>query len=140
MNKPGCSRKKTYFVFKMIELSTKFRRGVVGDLLRTTKGVKKLKQGESKINFKIMFPNLGGTAEWKLIVFSDAAHANLCDGINSMRGHLVLLTGLSRRCCPFSWQTNKIKGVVRSTVAADTLSLQERLEDRIYLCKLLEGL
>ena len=31
--------------FEMVELSTKFRRGVVGDLLRTTKGVKKLKQG-----------------------------------------------------------------------------------------------
>ena len=87
-----------------------------------------------------MFPNLGRTAEWKLIVCSDAAHADLCDGINSMRGYLVLLTGLSRRCCPFSWQTNKIKGVVRSTIAADTLSLQERLEDRIYLCKLLEEL
>ena len=82
------------FAFEMVELSTKFRRDVAGDLLRATKGVKKLKQGESKI----MFLNLSETAEWKLIVFTDAAHASLCDGISSMGAHLVLLTGVNRRC------------------------------------------
>ena len=35
---------------------------------------------------------------------------------------------------------NKIKQVVRSTTAAETLSLQEGLEDGIYLCKILEEL
>ena len=87
-----------------------------------------------------MFPNLGETAEWKLIVFTDAAHANLCDGISSMGAHLVLLTGVNRRCCPLSWQANKIKRVVRSTIAAETLGLQEGLEDGIYLRKFLEEL
>ena len=85
--------------FEMIELSTKFRRGAVGDFLLATKGVKKLKQGESKA----MFPNLGETSEWKLIVFTDAVHANLCDSISSMGAHLVLLTCVDRRCCPLSW-------------------------------------
>ena len=117
----------------MVELSTKFRRGVVGDLSCATKGVKKLKQVESKI----MFPNLGETAEWKLIVFTDTAHANLCDGISNMGPHLVLLKGVNRRCCPLSWQANKIKRVFQSTIAAETLSLQKGLENGIYLRKLL---
>ena len=99
----------------------KVRRGVVGDLLHATKGVKKLKQSESKI----MFPNLDETAERKFNVFSDAAHSNLCHGVSSMVAHLVLLTDVDRRCCPLSWQANKIKRVVRSTIAANTLSLQE---------------
>ena len=79
--------------FEMVELGTKFRRGVADDLLNATNRVKRLKQGESKI----MFPNLCETAEWKLIVFTDAAHANLCDGISSMGAHLLLLTGVKQK-------------------------------------------
>ena len=98
-------RKRLNLAFEMVKLSTKFRSGVVGNLLHTTEGVNKLKQGESNI----MFPNLGETAEWKLIVFSDAALANLCDNISSTGAELVLLTCVNRRCHPLSSQANKIK-------------------------------
>ena len=32
------------------------------------------------------------------------------------------------KCCPLFWHANKIKRVVRSTIAAEALSLQEGLE------------
>ena len=52
----------------------------------------------------------------------------------------MLLTGVDRRCCPLSWEANKIKRVVRSTTAAENLTLQEGLEDGIYPRQLLEEL
>ncbi len=60
------------------------------------------------------------------------AHANI-DGVGSMAGRIVLLVDESGRCCPLSWKSNKIRRVVKSTLAADTLSMQEGLEDSIYL-------
>jgi hypothetical protein len=120
--------------FEMIELSTKFKSGVVGDLVRAAKSIRKLKENEAKV----YFPNLGEPQKWKMVIFTDAAHANLSDGVSSMGAHVVLLVGPEGDCCPLSWQAKKIKRVVRSTIAAETLSMLEGLEDGFCLRKLLE--
>ena len=86
-----------------------------------------------------MFANLNEMFESKLIAFSDPAIVSLCDGISSMEPHLVLLTGVGRRCCPISWKANKTKCMVGSTIAAEAFSLQERLEDEIHVFKFLEN-
>ena len=119
----------------MIELSTKLKKAVVNDLLRAVKAIKKLKSESAKV----FFPALQ-TDTWKIVVFTDAAHANLCDGVSSMATHVVLLCDKHRNCCLLSWQANKIKRVVRSTIAAEALSSQEGSEDAIYMRKLLEEL
>ena len=75
-----------------------------------------------------------------LMVLSDAVHAILCDSITGMGAHLVLLKDVDRICGSLSWQANKIKHVVRSTTAAETLSLHTGLEVGIYLHKHLEEL
>ncbi len=120
--------------FEMVELSTKFRKGTVSDLARAIKAVRKLKEETARI----FFPPLGDVHCWKVVVFTDAAHANLCDGVSSMGAHLVLLVGEDKNCCVLAWHANKIKRVVRSTIAAETLSLQEGLETAIYLRRLIE--
>ena len=122
--------------FELIELSMKFRKGQVSDLIKAIKAVRKLKEGVAKV----FFPQLGAPSCWKLLVFSDASHANLSDGVSSMGAHIVLLVGDANRCCPLSWHAGKIKRVVRSTIAAEALSLQEGLEDGYYLRTLLEEL
>lgn len=115
--------------FETVELSTKLRKGVVSDLVTAVKVTRKIK-GEAALVF---FPALGHPTEWKIVVFSDAAHANLSDGVGSMGAHIVLLVGKSGKCCPLSWHAGKIKRVVRSTIAAEALSLQEALEDSLFL-------
>ena len=122
--------------FQMLELSTKFRKGSVDDLTRSIKAVGKLKDHASKL----CFPCLGNSAGWTILMYSDAAFANLNDGTSSTGAHIVLLVGVGGKCCPLSWQANKIKRVVRSTLAAEALSLLEGLEDGIYCRKLLEEL
>lgn len=119
--------------FEMIELSTKFKNGIVSDLVRATKSIRKLKDQPSKI----YFPNLGVPAQWKMVMYSDASHANLNDGVSSMGAHVVFLVSEDCNCCVLSWHAKKIRRVVRSTLAAETLALQEGIEDAVYLRKML---
>ena len=82
--------------FDMVELNTKFRKGVVGDLQRSIKVIRKLKDEMTQV----FFPNLGDSSSWKIVVFTDASLANLCDGVSSMGAHLVFLVGSDNLCCP----------------------------------------
>ena len=56
--------------FDMIDLSTKLRKGKIGDIVLAQKAVKRLKSSDSYI----VFPYVGDVEKWELIVFSDAAH------------------------------------------------------------------
>ena len=93
--------------FDMIELSTKLKQGSVGDLLRAHKAVRKLKANHSHIYFPVLTPH--HEISWRLVVFTDAAHANICDGTGSVAAHLVFLQDEIGHSCPLSWQANKIK-------------------------------
>ena len=76
--------------------------------------------------------NLGHSQNWKIYVYTDAALANLCDGVSSMGAHLVLLVARNGRCSVLDWQAKKIRRVVTSTLEAETLSLQEGVENAIF--------
>lgn len=75
--------------FEFLDISTKFNKGKVEDLVQAVKVVKKIK-GE---NFAILFPDLGPFPGWRILVFTDAAHANLCDGVSSSMASVVFLMG-----------------------------------------------
>ena len=115
------------FAFHVVYFSTKFNGATVNDLIQLKKCIRKLKESSCEV----MFPTLGHPGSWGITVFSDAAHANL-NGVNSTSGHIVFLTGENGRCASLSWSCNKIKRVVRSSLAAEALSLQEGLEDGFY--------
>jgi hypothetical protein len=120
--------------FEMIDLSTKLKSGVVNDLLRAMKVIRNLRKTESYIHF----PGLNEDVNhWRFVLFTDAAHANICQGTGSISAYTVFLTD-GTLCCPLDWQANKIKRVVRSTLAAETLGLQEGFEATFYLQNLLK--
>ena len=55
-----------------------------------------------------------------------------------MRGLEVLVH--SRNCCPIAWNAHTIKRGVRSTLAAEMLSLEEGLEASVYYRQMLEDI
>ncbi len=67
------------------------------------------------------------------VLFTDAAHANICSGVGSVGEHIMFLVDSIGNSCPIAWQANKVKRVVHSTLAAEMLSLQEGLGDVLYL-------
>ena len=119
--------------FEMISMSTKLKQGKVEDLIRATKKVSRLKDIKSFIKF----PKLNKESELKVVVFTDASLGNINDGTGSTGAYIIWLMDHSGRCCPISWNAHKIKRVVRSTLAAEALSLEEGLEASFYLFSLI---
>ena len=67
-------------------------------------------------------------------MYSDASYANLPDG-GSQGGHLVFLSDANELCCPMAWHSTRIRRVVRSTLAAETLALVDGLETAYLMAK-----
>ena len=113
--------------FDVIDLSTRFHNPVVGDLVRANKLITKLKEEASYV----FYPRIDAKADWKLVVLSDASFGNL--GVSSCGGHIIVLMGEDNKCCVLGWSSGKIKRVVKSTLAAEMLSMCEGLDHAIYL-------
>ena len=114
--------------FDLVDLSTRFGSGTVEDLNRVRKILVKLKAEKSEL----VFPDLGSFSEWKIVAYTDASLGNLNSGVNSCGGMVVFLVN-SDRAAAVSWRSGKIQRVVRSTMAAEGLSLSEGIDEAIYI-------
>lgn len=85
----------------------------------------------------MFFPRLGEQDTWKIQVFCDASWGNLPDGVSSAQGHVIFLSGETGRSSPLRWTSNKIKRKVSSTLAAETLAMQDALDEAVYLGSLI---
>ena len=115
--------------FMMTELSTKFRNAKISDYLTVKKVLVKAKTAKCEV----FFPYLGSPKDWIIAVCADASHGNLNGGVDSSMGYVVFIVNPQHHSSPSSWRSGKVKRVVRSTIAAETLAMIEGLEDGIYL-------
>ena len=60
----------------------------------------------------------------------------MLDG-KSQGGYIVFLVGENRNTVPLSWRSRKVKGVVKSTLSAKTLALDESAIQSFYLKQVL---
>jgi hypothetical protein len=114
--------------YELIELSTKFRCATVEDWIRARKVLRMLQD----VSCKLFFPDIGDLSKARLVVFTDAAFANLPDKVSSTAGYVVFLVG-ENKACPLVWKSNKIKRVVKSTLGAETMACLQGLEEALYL-------
>ena len=75
----------------------------------------------------------------KIQLFTDASFNNLPNG-ESQPGQIFFLTDDKGNTCPLYWNSSKIKRVVRSTIAAETLSLSEGCDVAMYIYNLVSEL
>ena len=115
--------------YDILEHSVSIKSAKVENILQLNKIIKKVKTDE----VFIQFPDLGDVSSWKLVVYTDASYANLPDGVSSAGGNIIFIVGENNRCCPISWCSNKIKRVVKSTIAAEALSLVNGLDNAFYV-------
>ena len=103
-------------------VSSSIKGTTVRDIITANKFIKILKPKDV-----LSFPKIDDTSKVTLICFSDASFANLkCGG--SQGGLLVFLEGSDRRNMLLAWQSQKLNWVVKSTLTAETLALQEVIE------------
>ena len=119
--------------FDVVEMSSKLNSNQVSDLLRANKRLLRDRQH----NLIIRIPHLGPCKHWHILVFSDASLANMCAGVSSMGGHIIPLLGMNNTAAAIVWSCAKIKQVVKSTLAAEMLSLADALDHAIYLQKVI---
>merc|ERR1712198_15773 len=68
---------------------------------------------------------------------SDGSHANFPDGFSSAGGFIVFLVGENGNSCPLAWEAKKIRRVVKSTLAAETLAASDAVDSCYYLGNML---
>ena len=113
--------------FDVVEASTKFNNACVSDLVR----LNKVMHNARSVKSIIRFPKLGAIETWKMYVYTDAAQSNICDGVGSTSGYvLFLVSGLM--CCTIDWSSAKLKRVVNSSLAAETLGMQLGIDSAIF--------
>ena len=74
-----------------------------------------------------------------LTVFSDASFGNLPDG-GTQGGTFIALVGEEGRFSPLCWQSKKIRRVVRSTLAGETLAMSDGMDNAVFLATLFSEL
>ena len=118
-------------------VSTSVKECTVEDICQANKCIRDAKIVEVSLQFSA----LQDLSKVKLISFSDASFANLRGG-GSQGGFLVFLQGCNDKYALISWQSKKLKRVVKSTIAAETLALQDAAEScfmlRSQICELLQ--
>ena len=128
----ACQQTRPDASFEVLELSMRLRDTKVEDIMRVNKCIKKLQHEEVAIFFRKF------SSEPRIVAWSDAAFANLQDGVSSGCGYLILLADDEGNCCPLAWKSNKVKRVVKSTVAAEALAYDETIGHSEYLQSILE--
>ena len=118
--------------YDVCELSTAFGRTTVGDVIRANKAVMKVKNNPLSLWFGKV-----DLDECILECYSDASFGNLTDH-GSQGGHIVFLRDKEGNSCPIAWKSRKVRRVVKSTLAAETLSLLDAAENGMYLAHLLK--
>ena len=115
--------------FDVSDLSTKVKFATTDDVKRINKVVRKVKS--DPVIIKI--PNVGAIKDTSLFAYCDSSFANLSDNCGSQGGFIIFLVGKDGSAAPLIWTSHKLKRVVKSPKAAETLALQDAAEYAIFL-------
>ena len=84
--------------FAQVEMSTKFVKGKVRDLIQASKVTRRVKQSQSHILIK----KLGPVKFWYVELSTDASLSNLNESVHSTGAYVILLCNESGDCVPIS--------------------------------------
>ena len=101
--------------FAQVEMSTKFGKGKVKDLVRAVKTMARVKQNDSLLTISA----LGPVEDWNVEVSTDASLSNLNDGVHSTGAYMILIKNQAGKCAPISWRSGKIRRIVDSTLECE---------------------
>ena len=109
--------------FDACQISTSVKDATIRDLKNANKVVMRVKSEQVKLTY----PLLGDISASHIICYTDASFKNLPGGA-SQGGYCIFIKGANDKRALLAWQSKKIKRVVKSTLAAETLALQEGAE------------
>ena len=121
--------------FDHVSLSTKLGCASIGDMKYAVKTLKKLKMHTGEM----IIQDLGDIEDWSVEGYGDAGFRSLPEKVNSCGGKVVILRNRkSNKASVLSWRSKKLKRVVSSSTAAETLAMVETISDMMYTKAILE--
>ena len=121
-------------VFDHITLSTKLGKATHGDYAYARKTLKKMISNSTNMKFR----KLGDPRSWVMDVYADAGYKCLPDEVSSCGGQVVLMRNMkSNAACVLSWRGRKLKRIVTSPSAAETLAQNDGISEMIFVKSLL---
>ena len=124
-----CTNSRPDLSYDVLELSCKVNKPKIGDMFDANKCLRKACMFQCSMHF----PKLKDVNNCKLVVFSDASHSNLPDGVSSAGGFVIFLVDGQSNACPLYWESRKIRRVVKSTLAAETLAAADAIDSAYYI-------
>ena len=118
--------------FGVCQLGSTLKNATVSDLVKANKLLRHVKNTPNSI----CFTKFSDLKNLKVVVYTDASFANLPNG-GSQGGQIVFLADNCNKSSPLAWESKKIKRVVKSTLAAETLSFVEGCDLGIFMSKIL---
>ena len=113
--------------FDVSELTSHLKNNQIASIKMVNKTIRKARKEKSCL----FFPCLGPVEQCNLITYSDASFANHTN-TSSQGGYIIFLSNVAGLSVPISWQSRKVKRVVKSTHAAETLALVDATEAAVY--------
>lgn len=115
--------------FDVSVASSNIKGATISEIIQVNKLIKRVKHENSFLNF------LGLDLKSLYIKsFADASYNNLKNG-GSQGGYVIFLADKNDNCCPIEWKSNRLKRVVRSALASETLACTDCIESDIYWAK-----
>ena len=124
-NAPGCS-------IRLMLGKQLWKNPTVRKLLEANKAVKKLQMTKSRL----LFPDLGDPRRLEVVVYKDAAHANLPSGA-SQGGNIIFLMGKGR-VAPISWSSKKLTRVTKSPLASEASALADAADSGFLVAMIIQ--
>ncbi|KAG0718174.1 Retrovirus-related Pol polyprotein from transposon RE1 [Chionoecetes opilio] len=119
--------------FNVCELSVSIPKATVSDILRLNKVIERVKTD----NVGLFIPRIRPLDECHIECYADASFANL-QGHGSQGGFIIFLCETNNVQGPIYWQSRKVRRVVNSTLAAETLALLDGASTAVYVASILK--
>ena len=113
------------------ELATKTKDATLKDIQKANKVLKKAQKEQVKLKYK----PLGHWKNLNILTYTDSSYRNDEDSTKSVGGRITFLTAGNQRCVPLAWKSKTIQQVCKSVKTAETRSLDNGIEDSLYLAR-----
>ena len=117
-------------LLQVVSVSTKLGNASVRDMRQAIKITRKMKVDGTSMKFV----HLGTIEQWSLVGHGDAGYKSLPDKVSSSGGHVILICNKTKGLsCVVNWRSRKLKRIVSSSTAAESLAINDCLDELVYV-------
>ena len=121
-------------MFDASSLASCLKDAKVEHLIEANKTIKRIQNDKVRLKYYCL-----NTEKFEFLVYSDASLGNLPNG-GTQGGSVIFLANENAEVLPICWTSRKIRRVVRSTLAGETLAMTDAIDMGIFVSTLFSEL